>query len=229
MNERLLEAARYALMRRLLPAIRHNIAGSLQPIGMLAAMLARRMTAEAPDLAQLGKNTQALQNLSKEAAVTSVNLLAWLAPKDNDAVAVNSAVQECLGLVGTELSFRGFAIDDQTTEVTTALPKGMLRGVLAASLLALTDAAEGAASVVVRAQSHTHGMRLTLSLEPGGTPGLAEMGSAIPIYRALQWADVQAMADAEGVALVYSASSAQLEYLAAGDVQAASSLDGVQP
>lgn len=229
MNERLAEAARYALMRRLLPAIRHNIAGSLQPIGMLSAMLERRMKAETPDLVQLGKNAQALQTLSKETTATSLNLLTWLAPKDNDAVAINSAVQECLGLVGTELSFRGFAIDDQTTEVTTALPKGMLRSVLAASLLALTDAADGVASVAVRVEGEGDGARLTISLEPGGTPALAEVGNGIPIYRLLQWADVQAIADAEGIALVYSAGSAQLQYLAAPNRDAANAGDGLHP
>ena len=148
LNERLAEAARYALMRRLLPAIRHNIAGSLQPIGMMSAMLERRMKAEAPDLALLGKNTQALTVLSREAAATSLSLMTWLAPRDNDLVDVNSAVEESLGLMSTELSFRGFSIDNQTAHLRMQLPRGLLRSVFTASLIALTDAAETAASVV---------------------------------------------------------------------------------
>jgi len=81
LKERLAEAARYALMRRLLPAIRHNLAGTLQPIGMMSAMLERRIKAAAPDMALLAKNTQALTTLSREAAATSLNLMTWLAPR----------------------------------------------------------------------------------------------------------------------------------------------------
>ena len=229
LNERLAEAARYALMRRLLPAIRHNIAGSLQPIGMLSAMLERRMKAQAPDLLQLGKNADALHTLSREATATSLHLFAWLAPKDNAAVAVNSAVRECLDLVATELSCRGFSTPDQTTEVATLLPKGMLRSVFAASLIALTDASDGVASVVVRVEGEGDGTRLVIALEPGGTPALAEVGSGLPIYRALQWADVQAIADAERVALVYCARSVQLQNLAAPAGDAAKAADGSHP
>ena len=144
LKERLAEAARYALMRRLLPAIRHGIAGTLQPIGMMSAMLERRMKAAAPDLAQLGKNTQALNTLFREAAATSLSLMTWLAPRDNDLVAVNSAVEESLGLMSTQLSFRGFSIDNETARLQMQLPRGILHSVFTASLIALTDVVEGA-------------------------------------------------------------------------------------
>lgn len=214
LNERLAEAARYVLMRRLLPAIRHNIAGTLQPIGMMSTMLERRMKAAAPDLAQLGKNAQGLSTLAREAAATALNLMTWLAPKDNDPVAVNRAVEECLGLMATELSFRGFSVDNRTTEVETVLPKGVLRSVFTASLIALTDAADSVANVVISAEGEAGNLRLKIALEPGGSPELA-MGSHTPTYRSLAWADAQAIADAEGVRLDYSSCSVQLHYLAA--------------
>ena len=166
LNERLAEAARYALMRRLLPAIRHNLAGSLQPIGMMSGMLERRIKSATPDMAQLGKSTQALTTLSREAVATSLNLMAWLGPKDNDPVAVNSAVQESLGLMSTELSFRGFSIANQTAEVSAALPKGILRSVFTASLIALTDSVKDAASVVVSAAGEAGGIRLKSRWSP---------------------------------------------------------------
>ena len=214
LNERLAEAARYALMRRLLPAIRHNIAGTLQPIGMMSAMLERRIKAATPDLAQLGKSAQGLSTLSREAAAVSLNLMTWLAPKDNDLVVINSALEECLDLMTTELSFRGFSVDNRTTEVEAVLPRGILRSVFTASLIALTDSVDSAASVVVSAEGETGNIRLTISLEPGGASELAAMGSRMPIYRALQWADVQAIAEAEGVRLDYAADCVQLHYLA---------------
>ncbi|MEO7945537.1 MAG: hypothetical protein ABIR56_00245 [Polaromonas sp.] len=179
------------------------------------------MKAATPDLAQLGQSTQALNTLSREAAAISLNLMSWLAPRDNDPVAVNSAVEESLGLMSTELSFRGFSIVNQTADMLTALPKGILRSVFTASLIALTDAADSAASVVVNAEGGAGNARLKITLEPGGTPEFAAMGNRMPIYRALQWADVQAIADAEGVSLEYASDCAQLHYLAASRAAAA--------
>lgn len=212
LNERLAEAARYALMRRLLPAICHNIAGSLQPIGMMAAMLERRMQAAAPDLAQLGKSSQALNTLSREAVATSLNLMNWLAPRDNDLVAVNGAIEESLRLVTTELSFRGFSVINQTADMQTSLPRGILRSVFTASLIALTDRVEGAAKVVVSAELTDSQTQLKITLKPGGTAELAGLGGRTQIYRSLDWEDVQELAKAEGVSLSYDANCAQLRY-----------------
>ena len=214
LNHRLAEAARYALMRRLLPAIRHNIAGSLQPVGMMAAMLERRMQAAAPDLVQLGKSSQALNTLSREAVATSLNLMNWLAPKDNDLVALNGAVEESLGMIATELSFRGISVINQTSDRQTSLPRGIFRSVFTASLIALTDTVEGAADVVVTAESTGSRTQLTITLEPGSRTGLAGMGVRAPTYRSIDWDDVQALANAEGVSLSHDSNCAQLRYCA---------------
>lgn len=219
LNERLAEAARYALMRRLMPAIRHNIAGSLQPVGMLAAMLERRMKAVAPDLAQLGKSSQALNTLSREAAATSLNLMSWLAPRDNDLVDVRSAVEESLGLMTTELSFRGFAVANETADVQMELPRGMLRSVFTASLIALTDRVDGAAKVVVTAgMTDTDSrMYLSIALEAGGSPELLVQGERMQTYRSLGWDDVQVLAGAEGVSLSHDDRCVRLFYSGAGN------------
>lgn len=217
LNERLAEAARYALMRRLLPAIRHNIAGSLQPVGMLAAMLERRMKAVAPDLVQLGKSSQSLNTLSREAAATSLNLMTWLAPRDNDLVDVRSAVEESLGLMTTELSFRGFSVANETADVQMELPRGMLRSVFTASLIALTDRVEGAANVVVTAGMTDSQMHLKIALEAGVSPELLVQGERIQTYRSLGWDDVQALAEAEGVSLSHDDHCVQLFYSGAGN------------
>jgi hypothetical protein len=203
LKERLAEAARYALMRRLLPAIRHNLAGTLQPIGMMSAMLERRLKGAAPDMAQLAKNTQALSTLSREAAATSLNLMTWLAPKDNELIAVNGAIEESLDLMATELSFRGFSLDNQSTEAVAKLPKGMLRSVFTASLIALTDAFDS---------------RLRITLAAAAPNELLAGSNRMPTYRALQWADVQALADAEGVQIEYALDFVQLNYVGASVV-----------
>lgn len=218
LKERLAEAARYALMRRLLPAIRHNLAGTLQPIGMMSAMLERRLKTVTPDMAQLSKNAQALTTLSREAAATSLNLMTWLAPKDNELIAVNSAVEESLGLMATELSFRGFSLDNQATEAVAKLPKGMLRSVFTASLIALTDTVEQPAGVVVSVEGEAGDTRLRITIAVAAPNELAALGNRMPTYRSLEWADVQALADAEGVHIDYALDFVQLQYSGASTV-----------
>ena len=146
--------------------------------------------------------------------------MTWLGPRDNDLVALNSAVEESLGLMSTELSFRGFSVVNQTAEVLTELPKGILRSVFTASLIALTDSVEDAASVVVSVTGEAGDARLKITIEPGGMAELAAMGSRMPTYRILQWADVQALADAEGVSLDYAPDFVQLDYRAAASASA---------
>ena len=215
LQERLAESARYALMRRLLPAIRHNIAGALQPVGMMAALLERRIKGTSPDLAQLGQNSQALNALSREAAVTSLGLMSWLAPKDNELLAVGAAVEESLALMNTELSFRGFAIVNQAANSPLLLPRGVLRSVFTASLMALTDQTQDAASVVVSAAQSDGQIQLHIALQPGGNAALGGFSSGVSAYRSMGWDDVLALAQAEGASLNHDACSVQLRHASA--------------
>lgn len=212
LSDRLAEAARYALMRRLLPGIRHNIASSMQPVSMMAAMMERRLRVQAPDLPELAKSSQALNTLSREAVAASLNLMNWLAPKHNHPVAVNSAVDEALGLVSTDLSFRGFSIVNQTLDLPACLPQGIVRSVFIACVIALTDRAEAAADVVVSAKLNGNQTQLTIRLEAGGKAELAGMEAPAQAYRSLDWDDVQALADAEGVELEYDMLEVRLRH-----------------
>ena len=66
----LAEAARYALLRRLAPTIRHHLVGEFQPIGMIATMLDRRLQSDAPNLTHLRDNSAALDKLARSSADT---------------------------------------------------------------------------------------------------------------------------------------------------------------
>jgi hypothetical protein len=211
MQQRLAEAARYALMRRLLPSIRHDIAGTLQPISMLAAVIHRQAQSGALDPVQLGKNSQALTSLTGEAAASCLNLMNWLAPKDNDLVAADGAIEESLALMTTELSFRGFSIANETAGLDLRLPRAIFRSVFTASLIALTDSFEGVASIVISAGATDAGTQLNITLEPGGSLELG-LSARTPVYRSLGWDDVQLLAQAEAVALSHGANWVQLLY-----------------
>lgn len=213
-EERRAEAARYALLRRLAPAIRHNMAGSLQPIGMISAMLERRLQGASPDLAKLGKNASDISELSREAASACMNLMTWLAPRERDTVALNSGLVEALQLQATELSFRGFTLVNETAEVDMQVHRDTLRSVAMASLIALTDAAVGPARVVLSAEQ-LEGETL-LRIELAATEG-ETAPNRLQAYRQLGWDDVQALADAEQLVLRHSENRVELRLPAADE------------
>ena len=70
-SERNAESAQYALLRRLAPAIRHQLAGSLQPVTLMAAIMEKRLKAAAPDLPALGKTCGEVRQLAIAASRTS--------------------------------------------------------------------------------------------------------------------------------------------------------------
>lgn len=202
---RLSEAARYALLRRLAPAIRHDLAGALQPISMVAALLEKRLQKPAPDLSAVEKNVRDINALARDASVGCMQTLLWLAPKPNEQVGLGSGVADALQMVTTELSLRRFAVVDGTVDVDALVSVNVVRGLLIASLLTLTDNHEGPAEVAVTAQVSVDGIVIVLDLMPLEGDGVTfdTMPAMTLPYRTLDWGDVAAMADADGVRLVH--------------------------
>ncbi len=217
LNDRFVEAARYALMRRLAPVIRHNIAGALQPISMIAVMLERRLQAATPDFSALGKNAGSMTVLAREASSTCMNLMSWIAPRENAPVAVSAGVAESAGLLATELSFKGFNLVNETGAVQAEVPCNVFRSVFMASLIALTDATSSRANIVFTSQMRNDEIKLLLTLQ---VTGGEVPSSPAPTYRKLDWDDVQVLADAEHVGLQYSADRVELSYRLSADAAA---------
>lgn len=197
------EAARYALLRRLTPTLRHHLVGEFQPIGMIAAMVDRRLQAEQPNLVSLRENSASLGKLSRAAANNCMNIMTWVAPKGADTVALDEGVQECLGLLSTEFRFKGLVIVNEVRPAQLdgaariAVPLNAIRSVLPAALLALSDETRGAADLHVAAESsHSGTVQLTLSRRSAERP--AENGSNAE-YRPICWRDVEVLAHAESV------------------------------
>lgn len=68
LKEKLAESARYALLRRLAPVLRHYVAGSLQPLSMMAILLEKRLQIPSPDLAALARNSSQLNTAARDAS-----------------------------------------------------------------------------------------------------------------------------------------------------------------
>ena len=209
---RLAESARYALLRRLAPAIRHDMAGALQPISMVAAMLEKRLQKPDPDLLALAKNVNAVNALAREASLSCMALMNWLSPSLDESTPVCTGVAETIALVATDLSFKGFTLINQTETVDAAVAVrvSILRGLFMATLLAMTDSHSGPARVLLGADAQGDKLVLSITLEPTEDELLAGMP---PVYRNLDWDDVQALAAAESSVLVHTPTRVELRCL----------------
>jgi hypothetical protein len=209
------EAARYALLRRLVPAIRHDMAGSFQPVTMLAMIVEKRLLAATPDLSTLVKNCNELRTLALAATHTNLDLIGWMAVDTEARVALGQGIADAVHLVAAELSFRGLRFLNQTEGEATEVRQDHLRGVFMAALLALADGLASPANVLLTATRDGQDMLITIT----STDMEASLGAITPhkefqiglsAYRKIDWHDVQAIADIDGLSVIQEAESVLL-------------------
>lgn len=192
------EAARYALLRRLAPSMRHHLVVNLQPIGMIYEVMDRRLRAPQPDLANVHDSAHKINGFARAALDSCLNVVTWLAPEEGATTGVEEGVREVAGLLATSLGFRGYALRNEVAAMEGHVRRAALRNVLTASLVCITDELAAPADLVLTAQPGPQGAIVSLRVRPTeGSGGY----SAEANYRALEWADVQALAQAEGVGL----------------------------
>lgn len=206
------ESARYALLRRITPTLRHHLAGAMQPIGMVSAIMERRLQAAQPDLNVLRDNSKSISTLSRSAASASMNLITWVAPRENGVVTIHAGVEECVGMLSTDLAFRGFTVVNNIVAADMATPVFALRSVFTAALIALTDTALAPASIVISSEAVDGQTRVFISVtsEPG-----AAAAEDPRSYRKLGWDDVQVLASAEAVGLSHGIDRVEMHFTAA--------------
>jgi len=190
------EAARYALLRRLAPSMRHHLVVNLQPIGMVYEIMDRRLRAPQPNLADVHEGAQKINVYARSALASCLDMVTWLAPEDGAATTIADGVRECLALVATSFTFRGFTLRSQVDDVPGDVPRAAFRNVVTGALVHLSDERAAPAEIVLTAQAH--GDAIQLKLVPrasAGEPGFA----TAPAYRPITWSDVEALARADGV------------------------------
>ncbi|RYY77677.1 MAG: hypothetical protein EOO24_44655 [Comamonadaceae bacterium] len=192
------EAARYALLRRLAPSMRHHLVVNLQPIGMIWEVMDRRLRIDQPDIAQVHDSARRMNGFARAALASCLDVVTWLAPEDDTATTAAEGVRECGGLLATGLSFRGYTFRDEVGQVPGQVSRAALRSVLTAALVQCTDEQPAPAEVRVGARATPSGLEVVVGAS--ACPG--EPGIDAPVnYRRLGREDVEALATAEGVAL----------------------------
>ena len=193
-----IEAARYAVLRRLAPALRHHMVRPLQPIGLIYGVMHHKLSAAQPDLQSVREEAEKINEFAKAALDECMDMGTWLAPEPGVVTDVESGVRECVGLMATMLHFCGFRLVNEVEELPAQVLRDPLRMVLGAALFALTDAMDEPATVTIHAQASPAEVTLTLQTDPIGDGQLDRYDDG---YRKLVWADVQALALAEHVGL----------------------------
>ena len=216
------EAARYALLQRLAPAIQHHMMGKFQSMGMIAAMMERRLQSADPDLASIREDCASLGSVSRTAVNAISNVMTLIEPKTASTLKFDAGVTECLGLLSTGLRFKGFVIVNEVPGIDVKLSSKALRSVLSATLIALSDLSEAPADLLIRAQAMPDRVELSIDLRPteGGAKNLH-----VTDYRPLKWRDVEILAIAESVKLTRGNTGAQLTFTHA-DAGAGANLPG---
>jgi hypothetical protein len=206
--ERTVEAARYALLRRLAYAMRHHMVVHLQPIGMITEVMERRLQQPSPDLSQVHESMSRINGFSKAAVQSCLDVVSWLAPEDGTLIALDAGVAECVALLRSNFNFRGFTLKNEVGTAPASVARAGLRNVLPACLLALTDGAASPADVVISARIEAG--QVVLSINVRGTDGSAGFDGDKP-YRLLDWNEVQALAQADGLGFEHDGKQVRLK------------------
>jgi len=200
-NDRLAEAARYAVLSRLIPVLRHDVAGSMQPVRMLLMVLQRRVQSTDPDLQAIAKKVTSIGTLAKQATADCMSALGWIAPSEDVHVGLRSHLDEATKLLALELAVHAHALVNGIADDSATAPQSFLRSVFMGALLAFCDqhVAGGTLHVTFEAADSQHPGRLQLRMLPGDTGRSPAFDDVVRKYRMIGWSDVQAMARSCGV------------------------------
>lgn len=197
------EAARYGVLRRLAPALKHDMVVHLQAIAMLAEVLTARLEKGTPSPAEFEGSIGKMNRMAREAVLTCLKVAAWIAPSEDETILLREGVDDCVALLRSGFNFRGCSIDNQVPDADFEVSRVALRYLVPAALIALADEMQGPGELSLDAEIAGGVAVLTARC----TAHPAEDGAAVdaiatqPAYRAIEWADVQALAAAEQVEL----------------------------
>lgn len=192
------EAARYALLRRLAPSMRHHLVVNLQPIGMIYEVMDRRLRAPEPDLANLRESANKINGFARAALNSSLDVVGWLAPDEAVTTAVHECARECAALLSTSMSFRGYALRNQVEPVAGEVRRSAMRSLLTGTLIHLADQLKPPAELTLTAQVQGGAVLLRVGVKAtDGDKGFTNESG----YRKIEWADLEALARSEGASL----------------------------
>ncbi len=206
--QRRVEAARHVLLRRLVPSMRERMLANLEPIGMMAEVIARRLQQPAPDLAHIEADLGRVHGFARTAVAVNLDVVDWLAPEPGGGsrVALEAGARECVALLRSDLGFRGFGLRHAQGGGAHEVGCVALHTLLPAVLFALADEPRTSSGFTVSA-----GERGVLTIRAEAQAASAMQPAHAPEPR-MRWDDVEALAAAEGVQLQRAADTVVLRF-----------------
>ena len=205
LDHRFVEAARYAVLSRLLPVLRHDVAGAMQAPRMLLMVMEKRLQAADPDLQAIQENVRSVSTLTKQATASSMTALSWIASSDNTCVDLRSSIDETIALLAMELSMNGLTLANSIEDDAAIAPQSFLRSVFTAALLAFCDQHVGGGTLQVTFRAAAADAQLSGQLHLQLTAAHTGQAPASPELfrksRLIEWSDVQAIAQSMGATM----------------------------
>ena len=208
-DELRVEAARYAVLRRLAPALRHHLVRPLQPMTLIYSVMHHKLSAVTPDIKALQTQADKINELAQAALVQCIDISSWMAPEPGIFVELQAGVMECVGLVATTLHFRGFHLVNEVGDETRPVRQDSLRMLLIAALFEITDALNEPATVTMWSTCHANELVLSLQVNSHDQGSIENYDDGC---RKMVWSDVQALAASEGVGLTREHGSVTLRF-----------------
>lgn len=193
-----IEAARYVVLRRLSPALRHHMVRPLQPMGLIYSVMSHKLCEAMPDLQALRLQVEKINGFAKSALAECLDIGTWLAPEPGALTELGVGITECVGLMATTLHFCGFRLVNEVDTPPVSVDRDALRMVLIAAIFEMTDALTVPATLTLSASLGRGEASLLLRFTPL-TEGRVERYD--DGYRNVTWDDVQALATASDVRL----------------------------
>lgn len=201
------EAARYGVLRRLGPALKHDMVVNLQAVTMMSEVLGAKLERGTPSQTELQNSISRIHRLARDAVANCLKVVGWIEPAEDESIGLREGVEECLALVRSNFNFRGFTIRTELPANDLELSRVLLRHLLLASLIHLTDEADGPGELLVQAQISGGSVLLSVQVKPDPR---GEAMAFEPAYRQLEWSDVQALAAAESIQLQHEKDRVQI-------------------
>ena len=193
-SDPLAEAACFAILCRVAPMLRHEIAGLMQPVRLTLTVLERRMLAAELDRTMISENVTLANSLSKEAGAGCMNAIGWITEPGRGTaslrVDLHTAIDQTSKLLALELAGSSLKLINGVTSAST-VTQGFVRTVLTGVLLAFCDAQVGASELRITLSGEK--LLITVVKNEGSEGGAAEQ--TVQPQRPIDWRDIEALMD----------------------------------
>ncbi|MBI2771485.1 MAG: hypothetical protein HYX47_17810 [Burkholderiales bacterium] len=196
------DSVRYNLLRRLAPALKHDMLVNLQAVAMMADVLVAKLERGEQDPAALQKGISRINRLVRDAVATNLKVASWLEPGEDEGIGLTAGVQDCVSLLAASFNFRALHLANNVPPLKFDVSRFALRNLLAAALFLIADEVQGPADISIVAE--LSGSQATLQLHVTRRDGPFELDHELPAgfrSRLLEWDDVKMLAEAESVQL----------------------------